>query len=235
MQSPSRKPADLSTSLNRQLHAYAIGASAAGVSVLALAQPVEAKIVYTKAHVVLNARTNDQYAFDLNRDKVADFTFAHGYFYSTTTGFWGSVLQMMPYKSDGNAVLGNGNALPLKAGDKIGPSGRFSHYGLLASARGTGKSQNSQFMGEWANSLKGLRNRYVGLEFYIKGKIHYGWARVSVSKFRFVGTLTGYAYETVPYKPIIAGKTKGPDVLPVQPGSLGALAGGASQLQISAK
>ena len=40
--------------------------------------------------------------------------------------------------------------------------------------------------------------------------------------------LTGYAYETVPNKPIIAGKTKGPDVatLPMETraGTLGHLA-----------
>ena len=41
-------------------------------------------------------------------------------------------------------------------------------------------------------------------------------------------TLTGYAYETVANKPIITGKTKGPDVITMQPdirpGSLGGLA-----------
>jgi hypothetical protein len=37
-------------------------------------------------------------------------------------------------------------------------------------------------------------------------------------------TLTGYAYETIPGKPIIAGETKGPDVITMQPGSPGRLA-----------
>jgi hypothetical protein len=39
-----------------------------------------------------------------------------------------------------------------------------------------------------------------------------------------VGTLTGYAYETIPNKPIIAGKITGPDVITLEPGSLGWLA-----------
>lgn len=39
-----------------------------------------------------------------------------------------------------------------------------------------------------------------------------------------VGTLTGYAYETVPDKPIIAGQITGPDVITVQPDTLGGLA-----------
>jgi hypothetical protein len=43
---------------------------------------------------------------------------------------------------------------------------------------------------------------YLGLKFVIKGKTHYGWARLAVSAQRFVvtATLTRYAYETVPGK-----------------------------------
>jgi hypothetical protein len=52
------------------------------------------------------------------------------------------------------------------------------------------------------------------LSFVIKGKTHYGWARVSSGITRNGRTLravlTGYAYETVPGKAIITGKTKGP-------------------------
>jgi uncharacterized repeat protein (TIGR03803 family) len=42
--------------------------------------------------------------------------------------------------------------------------------------------------------------------------------------------LTGYAYETEPNKPIITGKTKGPDVITLDPAMLGHLAVGASQI-----
>jgi hypothetical protein len=46
--------------------------------------------------------------------------------------------------------------------------------------------------------------------------MHYGWARLSASlepRRQIPGacTLTGYAYETIPGKPIITGKTKGKD------------------------
>jgi hypothetical protein len=72
----------------------------------------------------------------------------------------------------------------------------------------------------------------LGLKFVVHGKVHYGWARLSITlghhrQYDDVsGTLTGYAYETVPNKPIIAGQTKGPDVITVQPGTLGRLARG---------
>jgi hypothetical protein len=39
-------------------------------------------------------------------------------------------------------------------------------------------------------------------------------------------TLTGYAYETVPNKAIIAGQITGPDVITMQPETLGSLAHG---------
>jgi hypothetical protein len=39
-------------------------------------------------------------------------------------------------------------------------------------------------------------------------------------------TLTGYAYETIPNKPIITGQTKSQDVITQQPETLGELARG---------
>jgi hypothetical protein len=222
--STSRKPTYLPQSLNHRLNSYALAASAAGVGLLALPHPTEAKVVYTHAHVVLAPRSNSHYYLDLNHDGIKDFTFSHFYFYSTTSQFWASVVQMSPYKSNGNGVAGNNFASALRAGVKVGPRDNFSKWGFMAWARGTGRSQNSSFTGAWANGGKGLSNRYVGLQFSIKGKVHYGWARVNVSKFRFRTTLTGYAYETIPNKPIITGKTKGPDVMPIpEAGTLGHL------------
>jgi hypothetical protein len=42
--------------------------------------------------------------------------------------------------------------------------------------------------------------------------------------------MTGYAYETMPGKAIVAGKTKGADVTTVYPATLGHLAAGASAI-----
>lgn len=100
--------------------------------------------------------------------------------------------------------------------------------------------------GNWLN----VSNRYLGMAFRIKGKTHYGWARLSV-KYQFLhgltATLSGYAYETIAGKSIVARKTKGPDddvekppgaflTNPIpdipQPASLGALALGAPGLSI---
>jgi hypothetical protein len=96
---------------------------------------------------------------------------------------------------------------------------------------GVGTGQDSD-VGPWVGKGKGVRNRYLGLKFVIHGKVHYGWARLSVTlghhrQYDDVsGTLTGYAYETIPNKPIIAGQITGPDVITVQPETLGRLARG---------
>jgi len=100
--------------------------------------------------------------------------------------------------------------------------------------------------GNWVD----VKDRYLALKFQIRGKTHYGWARLSVNvtKFpenRIKAILTGYAYETIPDKAIVAGQTKGPDdeavgeAAPVavraalsQPITLGALALGSPGLSI---
>src|SRR5271169_4356752 len=64
-------PSTLSDSLRHNLNMYALTASAAGVSLLALAQPSEARIVYTKTHQVIGR--NGVYPIDLNQDGVIDF------------------------------------------------------------------------------------------------------------------------------------------------------------------
>jgi hypothetical protein len=49
---------------------------------------------------------------------------------------------------------------------------------------------------------------------------------VEIKGTNLTATLTGYAYETIPNKPIIAGKIEGPDEITVEPATLGHLAAG---------
>jgi hypothetical protein len=67
----ARTPSDLSDSVHQRLNMYVLAASAAGVGILALAQPSEAKIVYTKTRRVIG--TNGIYPLDLNHDGIIDF------------------------------------------------------------------------------------------------------------------------------------------------------------------
>ena len=206
------KTADLSDSLHRRLSMYAVAASAAGVSLLALAPSAQAKIVYTQTHQLLGV--GDRYRLDLNHDGIVDFVLSNTYY---PPNFFVDVRI-----SGRNKVAGGHTyAYPLPPGAKIGPALAFDGL-LLAWSDPNGVSDWS---GPWLN----VGARYLGMHFQIKGKLHYGWARVNVLFFPYQGfaaRLTGYAYETVPNKAIIAGKTKGKDVVTFQPASLGHLAAG---------
>jgi hypothetical protein len=79
-QSPqSRKPANLSGSVRKQLNSYALAASAAGVGLLALTQPADAKIVYAKTHHRI--LVNIHYNLDLNHDGITDFILSNRSFF----------------------------------------------------------------------------------------------------------------------------------------------------------
>ena len=76
---PRRTASNLSDSIHQQLNMYAVMASAAGVGMLALSQPAEAKIVYSPAHRLIES--GQTVSLDLNHDGKADFSFEN---YSNT-------------------------------------------------------------------------------------------------------------------------------------------------------
>jgi hypothetical protein len=233
-----RKTFKISDSLKRQLNTYALVASAAGVSVLALARASEAKVVYTETHQVTH--TGFPLYIDLNHDGIKDFVLRTTYYVGSSC-FEG--LNASGYRNMNNAVAGRrfsrssyffSAASALPAGARIGPERKFPVHHPFMALELFNRDRTSQYsdVGPWVGKGKGVRNRYLGLKFVIHGKVHYGWARLSVTlghhrQYDDVsGTLTGYAYETVPNKPIIAGQITGPDVITVQPETLGRLARG---------
>jgi len=213
----SRTPVTLSDSINGHLNRYALAAGAAGVGVLALAQPSQARIVYSPAHV--NFSQHPPVTLDLNHDGIGDFILALG---GRAESNFASQYAFVysPRSNPGNEAIATAQggyepAVALRAGSRIGPGRLFNGEDILAahySHFGKGSS-STNWDGQWGNEGKGLKDRYLGLKFFIKGKAHFGWARVTVttSGKTFTATLTGYAYETIPNKSIIAGETKGPD------------------------
>jgi hypothetical protein len=222
---PPRAPFTFSDSLHHQLSLYAVAAGAACVGMLGLAQPAEAKIIYTKA---------DERVFgiavplDLNHDGKIDFYFRS--FVVATTPATSTGLVIHPESPNAIWVTGKGKAAALCAGAQIGAKAPFSSpstsvsMGKIVRVQTNGKRY---YYGPWENGGKGVKNRYLGLRFQIKGKTHYGWARLNFASPQ-LARLTGYAYETIPNKTIIAGQTKGPNVATPQTdtgsGSLGRLA-----------
>jgi hypothetical protein len=234
----SRKTFKISDSLNRQLNTYALVASAAGVSVLALARASEAKVVYTETHQVTRARV--PLYIDLNHDGIKDFVLRTIYYRGS---YFEAGLDASGYRNINNAVAGRrfsrssyffSAASALPAGARIGPERKFPVHHPFMAVELFSRVHTSQHsdVGPWVGKGQGVRNQYLGLKFVIHGKVHYGWARLSVTlgdhrQYDDVsGTLTGYAYETVPNKAIIAGQVTGSDVITVQPETLGELARG---------
>jgi hypothetical protein len=232
---PRKTAAKLSESVHKQLNLYTMAAGAAGVGLLALAQRVEAKIVYTPAHRVIGP--DSRYLLDLNHDGITDFTIANTYNCPDTCvsiivakpANWTHGVEG-PLSTRGHASW----AYALKAGAIIGPKRPFSASRLEFAISGSCHPAGSH----WCN-LK----RYLGLSFKIHGKTHYGWARISMESAggRIKALVVGYAYETIAGKAIIAGATSGPDdaepaasfSTPIpEPATLGALAMGAPGLSI---
>jgi hypothetical protein len=227
---------------------YAMAASAAGVGVMAMSQSAEAKIVYTATHDVIEK--NSHYNLDLNHDGKTDFTL--GYRYSrVTSGTLRSVYAQAPQGNGVEGVLGSEHrgflAAAFAKGTRIPNRQRFSQPDALMAYVCDGfisdcgvNGATTSTIGYWVNAT----NRYLGLKFKVHGQTHYGWARLSIqrSNFAFTATLTGYAYETIANKPIVAGATKGPDdeqPAPVslkrhngEPRTLGMLALGAPAMSI---
>jgi hypothetical protein len=210
-------------------------------ALLALARSAEAKIVYTPADVTIGIGGTDVYGLDLNHDGVTDvtITFHAGQLYCRHYG----ALTELP--ASGNGVVGSPPSA-LNPGQQIGSAQSFSGYGVMAGF--------DYFCGHDSHSGKwwDVTDRYLGVELQINGRTHYGWAQLSVHG-TITAKLTGYAYETIPNKAIIAGRTKSaadeweeedfgtgacltsPIPVAPQPASLGTLALGAQGVPLRRK
>jgi hypothetical protein len=217
-------PKKLPLRSEHRLNAYAAAATAAGVGAVCLGQSAEAKVVYTPANVKI-VQNVGWVRFDLNHDGISDFGLSN-YFLNTSER--AGVLRVaasrqaneiwVAYSQQNSYCASRFCAAALPKGTKIGPKGKFQvdPYGLIMAC-----SSFRYVFGPWLH----VKQAYLGLKFVVKGKPHFGWARVklSVAHQSIAATLTGYAHETIPGKPIIAGATNGPGE---KAGSLGALAGG---------
>jgi hypothetical protein len=242
----------LGANLDKNLMSYAIAAGAAGVGLLASAQPADAKIVYTPAHKNIGAKT----FIDLNHDGINDFKLtlirtSHCEGGCTTTGMRHGTAFQVTYArlsafgvAKANQIYGQGKlASALPAGVRVGPKSKFPGGNVMATVNAISGNTEGHY-GAWAGTGAGVQHRFLGLKFKIHGKTHFGWARFNVTlspKATIQATLTGYAYETVADKPIVTGRTQGPEVndeatsakvsVPASvPASLGMLAQGSSGL-----
>jgi hypothetical protein len=257
----------LSSKLEKKLWAYAAAASAAGIGILATAPGAEAKVVYTPTNQKVPLFSS--LPIDMNGDGAIDFYLVQSRGVSVGASNVYSdlaVCHTQPRSGYGCISSASSNApnaanevrvvseeaADLAAGAQIGPGqqwggkGHWVNMALRVIVHFSSKT-SQQWRFPWANQGKGVFNRYLGFKFKIGNDFHYGWARVSVrtstdASQGFYATLTGYAYETVPGKAIVAGATSDAEevgaVTSMQPmidakaPSLGMLGRGAAGLAI---
>jgi hypothetical protein len=193
---------------------YVTGAAGAGL--LLAAAPASARIVYTPTYTAIpvgfpcsTCGPLPVVPLDLNHDGINDFSLAaetigdggdfHKFTMSVTpdqksNGILGKIQTLRSYSQTGPPGTCH-VASALAAGHRIGAGSRFGPYAVMAVAA-EGDIGFYQ-CGYWG----GAQGRFLGLEFTVQGQKHFGWARLNGR------TLTGYAYETVPSKPIRAGQT----------------------------
>lgn len=198
--------------LNRNMSLYTATAIAAGVGLLALAQPAESEVVITKKTIPIPFNEFDNppqtIQIDLNHDGTKDFSFSlYGFAYHS----FHSTLRVTPL--EGGAVVntssrGRSYASALMRGAKIGASAQFGpgNSTIIEGARGFDASSHysRHLYGKWSGNPV---NRYLGVKFLINGQAHYGWVRLTVTTEPrgLSAQITAYAYETVANKKILAG------------------------------
>jgi len=205
-----RIKANLSEVIERRAKSYSIAAAAAGVSLLALAQPAEAEVLSTRKIISIGSTP---VTIDFNRDGVADFQFQlNSYSIYHEGDFENASVRPLAHGAvvgEPGPPRGDFYASALDRGTKIGPSLHFSSGGGAMIERGVVafcfiicSSVSGHLYGNWAN----VTNRYLGVKFLIDGDTHYGWVRLTVTGNygSFTAQIDGYAYETIPNKPIVA-------------------------------
>jgi hypothetical protein len=222
------RPVPLNRGLDHKLLAYAAAASAAGVAAISLAQPCQAEIIFTKAHQSIDA--NSSYSLDLNNDGVVDFSISNRSNYCQTArgrsltwcrsqNLWINAAGTNKFVGvlGGNGACSGECADALSVGQIVGSGDTFIGSGRMdkcvATRLNTSNASGDYLSGSWVS----VPHKYLGFAFSIDGQTHYGWARltshVKIEKKRCKSNvvLTGYAYETIPGKSIVAGKVQGKD------------------------
>jgi len=207
----SRKAASLPELTHQRLNMYALAAAASGASLLALVQPAEGKIIYRPANIQL--MNQNQVFLDMNHDGTNDFSFYGMSVSRRSISTFGFRLTASP-AAQGNGIWGMESnehtscAARVQKGTRIGQKRRFESNRVVLFDWSGGPNGGTAYC-PWAGKNG---TAYLGLKFTVKGKTHFGWARLKVEFFNGAGVvLTGYAYETIANKAIVAGATADAD------------------------
>jgi hypothetical protein len=170
----------------------------------ALAGPADAEVVYTPVGVTVSG--SGSFKIDLNHDGVTDFilrSVSQFTICGDRGGLYGSTTIKPAITGNGVVVSHLDFAAVLPSGVPIDNSDSFYMSKAVVTQFLLCEGQHTQVAG------------YLGLEFQINGKTHYGWAQIKIyASFgtqtgSMSTTLVGFAYETIPGHTINTGQTSG--------------------------
>jgi hypothetical protein len=205
--SPASRRRPIKT-IDHRLALYSAAAAAAGVSLLALAQPAEGSVVVTKANIDVTFQTS----LDLNHDGVNDVMLINN-IANYDHSFYGTFAAA---PLNGGKVIGGNRGMlgpyasALAKGANIGPSAHFSSSVArqqIILERFNGDASGFTFITYYGPWKPGSGPHYLGVKFLISGEVHYGWIQLNITGAEETKTVTEYAYETVANKKIGAGAT----------------------------
>ena len=175
---------------DQRLLLYALAAGAT----LACSTPSQAEVIFTPSNAVF--RGLGRFDIDLDNDGSADFSLLISWIqYDTSTKI--PALFASGQRPSHQIVTAGRDALPLRKNTQIGSGQGFRALGIM---------ESSDIYG--GNDWRNLKGRCLGVRFLINGEVHYGWIGFrEVHVFPITAKLYGWAYETVPDTPILAGDT----------------------------
>ena len=217
--------------LNRQVGQYALAAAVAGVSMLALAEPAVGEVIVTRKTIPIPVGKESSpkpVHLSLANNGVNDLSFT---LTQDSFGPGRTLLVNAVNKNTDGIMMGGGwdpYAQALGQNAKIGASAPFFWYdGLVELSASSGA--NKYCKGYWGTNLTHLyigcgnpKNKYMGVEFRLNGKTHYGWVRLNIKTTSnpngpaLTATITEYAYESVANKTIKAGATTSATEVPAE-------------------
>jgi hypothetical protein len=234
--------AALPEDLSKRFAACALAAGAAGVGVLALAEPELADIVTVTTPITIPGGDPSfgcglpcTPAISINGRRVLSFNSPDFFGFSRV---WRSMKVnpgTFPFRSNFGvgSVVGSpstgGVAAPLVKGSLIGPGRHFVPGGQLAYRYidySFAYPAPSRTKGHWVG-----KSGYLGFELTSNGQAHFGWVHLDKVEPGASGVISEYAYDTVGGQSIEAGQTS---AIP-EPGTLSLLALGAAGVAVLRK
>jgi|GEM_PF-810079 len=178
-------------SFEKKLMAY----SASALGIIASTQNADAQILYTDLHEDRQFGDTASFIFDLNYDNFHDLMIFQA--------FSANAQLILLQRAHDTEILGQSQ------GNYMYPLALSANYQLDTINKnwkirdiGTMNFQGANAYGNW----QGVTDKYVGIKIKIKGKPHFGWARLDVAQNAKSFIVKDYAFEFTPYKPIKTGE-----------------------------